>query len=233
MKNVLVVCLTLALGTSGLALAQEAKPESLEQKASYGIGLNMGRQMKQQGVEIDADWLARGLRDALAGGKTMLTDEEIQTAMQELQQKLMGEQQKKMAEMAETNVKEGGEFLAANKEKEGVITLPSGLQYKVLTEGSGAIPTAEDTVSVHYTGKLTDGSVFDSSVERGTPATFGVTGVIKGWVEALQLMKVGSKWELFIPSDLAYGPTGKGPVIGPNAVLVFEVELLEIVAADS
>jgi FKBP-type peptidyl-prolyl cis-trans isomerase FklB len=231
MRFVFVVCLSLALLGATAAGAQNEKPESLDDRVSYGIGLNLGRQLASQGLDVNVDLLARGLRDAASGGETLLSDEELQAAMQEMQQKMQQEQQAKFAVMAEENQKAGQAYLDANKAKEGVVTLPSGLQYRVITEGGGAQPGASDTVRVHYEGRLVDGTVFDSSYQRGSPAEFGVSGVIKGWVEALQLMKTGSKWQLVIPSELAYGPRGQGPKIGPNAVLVFDVELLEIVAA--
>ncbi|MFQ5525685.1 MAG: FKBP-type peptidyl-prolyl cis-trans isomerase [Thermoanaerobaculia bacterium] len=233
MRSIFAVCLSLSLGVAGFAAAQAEKPESVEDRASYGLGLNMGRQMTAQGVRINVDLLARGLRDGLAGSESLLTDQEIQTAMQTLQQQVQQAMQAKMAAEAEANQKAGDAFLAGNAVKEGVVTLESGLQYKVVTNGAGSLPVSSDTVRVHYEGRLIDGTVFDSSYQRGQPAEFQVTGVIQGWIEALQLMKVGSKWELYIPSALAYGQRGQGPKIGPNAVLVFDVELLEIVSPES
>jgi FKBP-type peptidyl-prolyl cis-trans isomerase FklB len=177
---------------------------------------------------VDPAILARGLRDGLAGGKTLLTDEEAQAALSEVQNDLRKKQQEKMQEAGAANKKEGEAFLAANKAKEGVVALPSGLQYKILKEGTGPKPTASDTVVCNYQGTLIDGKEFDSSYKRGQPATFPVSGVIKGWTEALQLMPVGSKWQLVIPADLAYGDRGPSPEIGPGSTLVFEVELLSI-----
>ena len=204
-------------------------------KESYAIGYSIGEDFKQQGIEVDTRVLAKGMADALAGGEAMLSEEErmaifstLQQRMMEKQQAMMAEREKEMAASAEKNLTEGQAFLAENAKQEGVVTLDSGLQYQVLTKGKGAPPIATDEVKVHYHGTLVDGTVFDSSVERGEPVTFPVNGVIQGWVEALQLMPPGSKWKLFIPSDLAYGERGAGPVIGPNAVLIFEVELLEI-----
>ncbi len=165
---------------------------------------------------------------ALPGGKTLLTEEEAQAVMSEMQKQMHEQQQAKMAQAAEGNKKEGDAFLAANKGKEGVVTLPSGLQYKVLTAGTGPKPTTSDSVVCNYRGTLINGTEFDSSYKRGQPATFPVTGVIKGWTEALQLMPVGSKWQLFIPADLAYGDRGAGADIGPGATLIFEIELLSI-----
>jgi len=208
-------------------------------KASYAVGLNVGRnlgaQLHQQSVELDQAILLRGVKDALAGGKTLLTDDEVKAVLTQLQtevrtrqQEKMKAEQEKMKVAAEGNKKEGEEFLAANKTKEGVVTLPSGLQYKILTEGTGPKPAAADTVSCNYRGTLLNGTEFDSSYKRGQPASFPVTGVIKGWTEALQLMPVGSKWQLFIPAELGYGDRGAGADIGPGATLIFEVELLSI-----
>jgi FKBP-type peptidyl-prolyl cis-trans isomerase len=202
-------------------------------KASYAIGLNMGKSMRKDGVDIDPNVLLRGLKDALAGGKTLLTADEAKTAMIALQNDLKKKQEAKMALAGEANKREGDAFLAANKTQEGVVTLPSGLQYKVLTEGTGPKPTASDSVVCNYRGTLLNNTEFDSSYKRGQPATFPVGGVIKGWTEALQLMPVGSKWQLFIPAELAYGPSGAGGSIGPNATLVFEIELLSIQGKDS
>jgi len=233
MKKSFVLIALLLLTFATTACAQEAaktapaKPESMENRASYAIGMNMGRSMKDQEVPIDLDLLVQGIKDGLAGGETLLTDEEMQTAMQEFQQMMMKKQQDKQAAMAGENEKAADEFFATNKDKEGVVTTDSGLQYQVLTEGSGAKPTASDRVSVHYKGTLLDGTQFDSSYDRGQPATFPVSGVIPGWTEALQLMPVGSKWKLWIPPNLAYGERGQGP-IPPGSALVFEVELLSI-----
>ena len=207
------------------------KPQSLEDKASYIIGFNLGSNLKKQEIPVTADLIVKGLRDGLGGAKGLLTDEEIQAAMTEFQQKMMAKQQAEMKEKGEKNKKEADEFLAANKTKQGVVTTASGLQYQILQEGTGATPKATDQVTVHYKGALLDGTVFDSSYERNEPATFTVNQVIPGWVEALQLMKVGSKAKLFIPPALAYGEAGAGQQIGPNALLVFDVELLKTEAA--
>jgi len=189
-------------------------------KQSYAIGMNIGKSIHRDGVDVDPNILLRGMKDALAGGKTVLTDDEAKAIMTNLQAD-MRKQQAEKAQLA------GEAFLAENKTKEGVVTLPSGLQYKILTEGTGSKPTATDTVVCNYKGMLLDNTEFDSSYSRKQPLTIPVGGVIKGWTEALQLMPVGSKWQLFIPSDLAYGPQQKGP-IGPNSTLIFEVELLSI-----
>lgn len=211
--------------------AKTAAPLTLKtsrDKFSYALGMKMGANLHRQAVPVDPNILARGLKDGLAGSKTLLTDEEAQAAIVEVQNDLRKKQQEKMQVEGAANKKEGESFLAANKGKEGVVALPSGLQYKILTEGTGPKPTATDSVVCNYRGTLISGTEFDSSYKRGQPATFPVTGVIKGWTEALQLMPVGSKWQLFIPSDLAYGERGPAPEIGSNATLIFEVELLSI-----
>jgi FKBP-type peptidyl-prolyl cis-trans isomerase len=198
-------------------------------KASYAIGMNMGQGLRKNSVDVDPNIIVRGFKDALAGGKTLLTDDEAKAALMALQTDLREKQQAKMQALGETNKKDGEVFLTENKTKDGVVTLPSGLQYKILKEGTGPKPTASDSVVCDYKGTLLDNTEFDSSYKRHQAATFPVSGVIKGWTEALQLMPVGSKWQLFIPSDLAYGPRGgPGGAIGPNATLVFEVELLSI-----
>jgi FKBP-type peptidyl-prolyl cis-trans isomerase FklB len=197
-------------------------------KFSYALGMKMGQNLQKQAVPVDPAVLARGLKDGLAGGKTLLTDQEAQTAIGEVQADLRKKQQEKMQEAGDANKKEGNAFLAGNKAKEGVVALPSGLQYKILKEGTGPKPAATDSVVCNYRGTLINGTEFDSSYKRGEPATFPVNGVIKGWTEALQLMPVGSKWQLFVPSDLAYGERGPSPDIGPNSTLIFEVELISI-----
>jgi FKBP-type peptidyl-prolyl cis-trans isomerase FklB len=200
-----------------------------KQKASYAIGLNIGKSMHKDSVDVDPNILLRGMKDGLAGNKPLLTDDEARAAMVALQADLRKKGEEKMLIQGEANKKEGDAFLAENKSKEGVVTLPSGLQYKILKEGTGPKPAATDSVVCNYKGTLLDNTEFDSSYKRGQPATFPVSGVIKGWTEALQLMPVGSKWQLFIPPDLAYGTRGgPGGGIGPNATLVFEVELMSI-----
>ena len=199
-----------------------------KEKASYALGMNIGRGLSKQPVDVDATAVARGLKDALSGGKTLLTDEEAAAALATLQDQVKKATEAKMEEVAAENKKAGDAFLAENKTKEGVVTLPSGLQYKILTAGTGPKPTATDTVVCQYKGTLLDGTEFDSSYKRGQPATFAVGRIIKGWTEALELMPVGSKWQLFIPADLAYGERGAGGVIPPNATLIFEVELVSI-----
>ncbi len=200
-----------------------------KEKIDYGIGVGMARNLKRQGVEVDVDLLIRGLRDALAGGaKLLMTEEELQKTMSAFQADLMKKQAQAAKEAGEKNLKEAQAFFEANRKKEGVIALPSGLQYRILKAGEGKEPTINDTVVCHYRGTLLDGTEFDSSYKRNQPATFALNAVIKGWTEALQLMPVGSKWQLFIPADLAYGDRGPTPEIGPNAALIFDVELLAI-----
>ena len=197
-------------------------------KFSYALGMNLGANLHKQSVPVDPNVMARGLKDALAGGKTLLTEEEARAAISAVQNDMREKQQAKMQVAGDANKKEGEAFLADNKSKEGVVALPSGLQYKVLKEGNGPKPTATDSVVCNYRGTLVNGVEFDSSTKHGGPATFPVNGVIKGWTEALQLMPVGSKWQLFVPPDLAYAERGAGGDIGPNATLIFEVELVSI-----
>jgi len=208
---------------------QTAKTLTTEkEKAGYAIGVQIGKQVVPTKDMIDTDTLMMGLQDALAGSDVKMTDEEMQATMQEFGKKA---QEKAMAEMTkkfEANKKDGEAFLAANAKKEGVVTLPSGLQYRIVKAGTGKTPTSTDTVETNYEGRLIDGKVFDSSYQRGQSVSFPVNGVIAGWTEALQLMKEGSKWELFIPSDLAYGTKGAGQAITPNSTLIFKIELLKV-----
>ncbi len=201
-------------------------------KVSYAPGMNLGANLKRDSVDIDTAIFVRALKDTVAGGKTLLTESEARAALTQLQTAVRGKQTEKMKLAGEANKKEGDSFLAANKTKEGIVTLPSGLEYKILTQGTGPKPAATDTVVCNYRGTLINGTEFDSSHKRGQPATFPVSGVIKGWTEALQLMPVGSKWQLFLPAELAYGERGPSPEIGPNSTLVFEVELLSIQAKE-
>ncbi len=198
-----------------------------EQKISYIMGVNIGSQFKTDAFAVDMKSFNSGIEDAVAGVKPKLNDEEAAAVIDAFKEKQQAKQEEAQKVVAENNTKEGEKFLADNAKKEGVVVLPSGLQYKVLTAGTGATPSAENTVKVNYKGTLIDGTEFDSSYKRGEPATFIVNQVIPGWVEALQLMKEGDKWELYVPSTLAYGPGGAGGVIGPNQMLIFEVELLQ------
>ena len=218
--------------TDGKAPAAKSQsPTTLntpKDKLSYAIGLNIGRSLEKDAIEVDPEIVAQGFKDALAGGKTLLTDEEAKAAIVALQADLRKKQEETMKAAGEVNKKQGDAFLAANKAKEGVVTLPSGLQYKIVTPGTGPKPAATDTVVCNYRGTLIDGTEFDSSYKRGQPATFPVGQVIPGWTEALQLMPVGSKWQLFIPPDLAYGERSPSPVIGVDSTLIFDIELLSI-----
>lgn len=214
------------------AAAPKPKPFTLDNdtdKASYAIGLNIGRSMKKDGVEVNAEALTKGIKDAIGDGKALLTDEEITAVLTKLQADVRKHQQETFNAALTKNKEEGDAFLAANKAKPDVTTLPDGLQYKILQAGDGPKPTAADNVVCNYRGTLIDGTEFDSSYKRGKPATFGVSQVIKGWTEALQLMPVGSKWQIYIPSNLAYGERGtQGGPIGPNATLIFDLELVSI-----
>jgi FKBP-type peptidyl-prolyl cis-trans isomerase FklB len=210
------------------ASAEDATLKNPKEKLSYGIGTDLGRNLKRLGVEVDADLLIKGFTDAMSGTKPMMTDEEIGATLSALQQQIQRKAAQAAAAAGEENKKAGEAFLAQNKGQQGVVTLPSGLQYKIIKAGEGKKPTASDTVECNYRGTLIDGNEFDSSYRRGQPATFGVSQVIPGWQEALQLMSVGSKWQLFVPADLAYGERGAGREIGPNSTLIFEVELLAI-----
>jgi FKBP-type peptidyl-prolyl cis-trans isomerase len=196
------------------------------------MGKDLGSKLKQGSVEVDQAILLRGVKDALSGSKLLLTDDEVKAVFTQLNTDVRKRLEEKAKIAGEANKKEGDEFLAANKTKDGVVTLPSGLQYKIITEGTGPKPTATDSVTCNYRGTLISGIEFDSSSKHGQPATFQVNGVIKGWTEALQLMPVGSKWQLFIPGELAYGERGPSPQIGPNSTLIFEVELLSIQSKD-
>jgi FKBP-type peptidyl-prolyl cis-trans isomerase FklB len=212
----------------GPASAEQKELKNDAEKTSYSMGFATGTQMKRQSVEVDPDMFTKGMRDAISGEKPLMTNEEIQETLTNLQKDLAAKQAEKAKQLAEKNKKEGEAFLAENKKKQGVVELPSGLQYKVVKEGTGRIPKETDTVVTNYRGTLIDGTEFDSSFKRNQPATFPVKGVIKGWTEALQLMKEGSTWQLFVPSGLAYGERGAGGTIGPNATLIFEVELISI-----
>jgi FKBP-type peptidyl-prolyl cis-trans isomerase len=196
-------------------------------RVSYAIGMTIGHNFQAQGVEVDTDILIRGLKDIQSGGTTLLTPQEMHDTLAEFQKSITAKQRKMHAEAAAKNKADGEAFLAKNKNQPGVVTLPDGLQYKIITNGSGTIPTLSDAVKVNYRGTLIDGTVFDSSAKAGHPAQFGVNSVVPGWIEALTQMKVGSKWQIFIPSELAYGERGR-PGIPPNAVLIFEVELLSV-----
>jgi FKBP-type peptidyl-prolyl cis-trans isomerase FklB len=228
MKKLVTVALMLSLFVGTAMTQKNETPKTTKEKVSYSIGVNIAKNMKMQGLDIDQGMLVQGIKDELSGSKIAMSDKDMETTMTAFQKEMMAKMEAKQKIDGEKNKKDGEAFLAANKKKDGVITLPSGLQYKIIKKGDGAKPTASQTVRCNYRGTLIDGKEFDSSYKRGEPAEFPVGQVIKGWVEALQLMPVGSKWQLFIPSDLAYGPNGQGQMIGPNATLIFDIELLSI-----
>jgi FKBP-type peptidyl-prolyl cis-trans isomerase len=217
-----------ATGAKKPATSATAPLTTQKQKGSYAIGLRIGGGLQKDGVDLDSTSLSRGIRDGLAGNKPLLTDQEAQAALTVMATEVRAKQQAKLEAMSAANKKVGDAFLAENKTKEGVVALPSGLQYKILKEGTGPKPTVQDSVVCDYRGTLIDGKEFDSSYKRGKPLTIPVSGVIKGWTEAMQLMPVGSKWQLFLPADLAYGNEAMGPDIQPGSALVFEVELHSI-----
>lgn len=235
MRTRLLCVLTMAAAVSACnqseAPAQEVSLDSEMQKVSYSFGIDLGSRIREN-MDLDVDAFSAGVRDAVEENEWRMTQEEIVATLQGFQQKQIAEQQAKVAATAEANLKASEEFLAANAKKEGVVTTESGLQYEILEAAEGDKPGADDEVEVHYRGTLIDGTVFDSSYDRGESISFPVGGVIAGWTEALQLMPVGSKWRLFIPSDLAYGPGGTGGPIGPNQALIFEVELLGIAGGE-
>ncbi|WP_347330050.1 FKBP-type peptidyl-prolyl cis-trans isomerase [Marinimicrobium locisalis] len=223
----------LMVGCSQSEPEQESvKLETLEEKVNYVFGTNLAENLEQGGVTIKPEAFAQALRDKRDGNEPKLSEEEMREVMQQFQEQEMARREKEQEAEAEANEKEAEAFFAENAEKEGVQETESGLQYKVLEEGEGAKPSADDTVTVHYRGRLLDGTEFDSSYDRDQPATFALNSVISGWTEGLQLMPVGSKYELYVPADLAYGPGGNGP-IPPNSALIFEVELLEIEEGDT
>jgi len=223
--NVLVIPV-MALGTSGALAATKLNNE--KDKVSYMIGYQIGSNFKRDGLEVDLNMVLNGMKEASTGVASPLSPEESQKLMTDLQKNLQAKAEAKQKADGEKNAKEGKAFLEENAKKKDIVKLPSGMQYKILTAGKGDSPKATDTVKTHYRGTLIDGTEFDSSYKRGEPATFPVNGVIKGWTEALQLMKPGAKWQLFIPSELAYGEGGAGESIGPNSTLIFEVELLSV-----
>ncbi len=232
MKSFLTTGLMMAV-LSPLSFAEKLTLESDTQKASYLIGRNIGQSMQADGLELDLDLLFAGLKEASAGTESQIADADAQAVMQKFQQEMQAKAVAKQAEAAKANMEAGKAFLAENKEREGVTETESGLQYEVITAAEGDKPAATDTVKVHYHGTLTDGTVFDSSVDRGEPIEFPLNGVIPGWTEGVQLMPVGSKYKFYIPSDLAYGDRGSPPRIGPGATLVFEVELIEIIKPEA
>ena len=224
MKTGMIIILAFLFLVSQVNAQENLVLKSQKDKMSYIIGMDIGNNLKTQSIDVEPNILAKGVKDALTGGKPLLTEQEIRETMTAFQ----NEMRVKQEVVAKKNKEQGDSFLAENKKKEGVKTLQSGLQYKVIKVGVGKKPKLNDYVTTHYRGTLIDGTEFDSSYKRGQPATFQVSGVIPGWTEALQLMETGAKWQLFIPSNLAYGERGSGGVIGPNATLIFEIELISI-----
>jgi FKBP-type peptidyl-prolyl cis-trans isomerase FklB len=229
MKYLTLGILSLALlACQGNTQEKSTAMKSHQDSVSYCIGLDIGKTLQQQMIEVNPELVARGIEERLKGVTPKLTDDQVKSILSALQEEMMTKHNEKAKMQGEQNKKEGASFLSENTKDKDVVVLPSGLQYKVITMGTGKKPRADQTVTVNYAGTLLDGTEFDSSYKRGEPATFPVNGVIKGWTEALQLMPVGSKWKLFIPASLAYGEGGAGGVIGPNATLIFDVELLAI-----
>ena len=228
MKLLLIAALGIMLLSGHVYAEEKMVLKDQKDKVSYSMGINIGNNLERQSIDVNPDALMQGIKDALSGGDTLMTEQEVNETMMNFQKEMAAKRVERLKELGEKNKKEGEAFLSENKKKEGVTTLPSGLQYKVIKEGTGNTPKLTDTVTVNYRGTLIDGSEFDSSYRRGKPATFPVKGVIAGWTETLQLMKVGSKWQLFIPPHLAYGERGAGRLIGTNATLIFDVELLSI-----
>jgi len=224
MKSRMIIILAFLFLVSQVNAQENLVLKNQKDKMSYIIGMDIGNNLKKQSIDVEPNILAKGVKDALTGGKPLLTEQEIRETMTAFQ----NEMRVKQEVVARKNKEQGDSFLAENKKKEGVKTLQSGLQYKVIKVGVGKKPKLNDYVTTHYRGTLIDGTEFDSSYKRGQPATFQVSGVIPGWTEALQLMETGAKWQLFIPSNLAYGERGSGGVIGPNATLIFEIELISI-----
>ena len=227
MKHILAAIISIGLLFGVCSAADKVELKSQKDKESYSLGYQFGQNMKAQGVDLNLKVYTSGIQDALRGANPTLSQEEIQKTLSELQKRIAAAHQKESKEKADKNLSDAKAFMEENKKKEGVKTLPSGLQYKVLAEGSGKTPKATDEVTVNYKGTLVDGSEFDNSYKRGAPANFRLDKVIKGWTEGLQLMKEGSKWQLFIPPELGYGERGAGPV-PPNSVLIFEVELISV-----
>ena len=224
MKLKMIIVLVVLFLVSQVNAQENIVFKNQKDKMSYIIGMDIGNNLKQQSIDVEPNILAKGVKDALTGGKPLLSEQEIRETMTAFQSEMKGKQEV----VAQKNKEQGDAFLAENKKKEGVKTLQSGLQYKVIKAGIGKKPKLNDQVTTNYRGTLIDGTEFDSSYKRGQPASFQVSGVIPGWTEALQLMEEGAKWQLFIPSNLAYGERGAGGVIGPNATLVFEIELISI-----
>ena len=229
MRKIAVHVVLVVVFLSGVCLAAD-KPEIKDEKGkiNYSIGYQIGGDFRRQGIDLEPDLIVKGIKDALAESKPLMTPQEMRKTLVDLKKKIVADQRKQQEEQGQKNLAEGKAFLAENAKKKDVVTLPSGLQYKVIEKGNGTSPKKTDSVTVNYRGTLIDGTEFDSSYKRGKPATFRVDGVIPGWTEALQRMKPGAKWQLFIPAKLAYGGRAAGPRLGPNSTLIFEVELIKV-----
>jgi FKBP-type peptidyl-prolyl cis-trans isomerase FklB len=227
MKMKLVTAAVMGLTMSAAVVAADALVTDKD-KLSYSIGADLGKNFKTQGIDVNAEALAKGMQDGMSGTQLILTEEQMKDVLNKFQKDLMAKRSTDFNKKAEENKSKGEAFLTTNKAKTGVVVLPSGLQYKVVDAGTGAKPAKTDTVTVEYTGTLIDGTVFDSTQKTGKPATFKVSQVIPGWTEALQLMPAGSTWEIYVPSDLAYGPRSVGGPIGPNETLVFKIHLISV-----
>jgi len=227
-RGVIISILSILLAVEFAFGEEQVQLKSPSDRTSYALGLSIGNDFKEKSMDVDADIFMQGLKDGYSGGKRMLSDEELRETITSFTREMAIKQALAMKQLGDANRRDGELFLAENKTKEGVKTLPDGLQYKVISEGSGKTPKPTDVVTVNYRGILISGIEFDNSYSRGQPATFPVNGVIPGWTEALRLMKEGAKWQLFIPSNLAYGESPVGKVIGPNSTLIFDVELISI-----
>lgn len=229
MKMKLVASAILGLTLSTVVVAADASSLATDKdKLSYSIGADLGKNFKTQGIDINPEALAKGMQDGMAGSQLILTEQQMKDVLNKFQKDLMAKRSSEFNKKSDENKTKGEAFLKENKSKDGVVVLPSGLQYKVVSAGTGAKPSKDDTVTVEYTGRLIDGTVFDSTEKTGKPATFQVSQVIPGWTEALQLMPAGSTWEVFIPSSLAYGPRSVGGPIGPNETLIFKIHLISV-----
>lgn len=228
MKKFFITFVSIGLFFNVCLAAEKSELKNEKDKINYSVGYQVGSDLKRQGVEIKPEVLVKGVQDAIDGTEPLLSQEDMRSTLVALQKRIMAAQQEQNMKKAQENLAAGKAFLDENAKKNGVKTLPSGLQYMVIKEGTGKKPGKNDTVTVDYRGTLIDGTEFDSSFKRGQPATFQLNRVIPGWTEALQLMKEGSKWKLFIPPDLAYGERGAGGTIGPNSTLIFDVELLSV-----
>ncbi|MCE0724302.1 MULTISPECIES: FKBP-type peptidyl-prolyl cis-trans isomerase [Legionella] len=228
MKMKLVTAAVMGLAMSTVMAADATSLVTDKDKLSYSIGADLGKNFKNQGIDINPDALAKGMQDGMSGAQLILTEQQMKDVLNKFQKELMAKRSAEFNKKAEENKSKGDAFLSTNKSKSGVTVLPSGLQYKVIEAGTGNKPGKSDTVTVEYTGTLIDGTVFDSTEKTGKPATFQVSQVIPGWTEALQLMPAGSTWEIYVPSDLAYGPRSVGGPIGPNETLIFKIHLISV-----